>query len=320
MNGDHRTSGFQANRLGRLGKLFGWRTTNRYGGDVGCRLEVEQAEVDQFFDHHSEFWQRVYEESTLEAHIYQARQKLVVAFVDSLGLREGARVLEIGAGAGFLTIALAARGHDVYCVDSSAAMVDRSRRNAIRAGFSGRIHPLRGDAHALAFADDVFDLVLAVGVVPWLHSPATGLRQVRRVIRPGGHVILSADNAWRLNNALDPRISPLLARPRRLTGTVLRRAGLMSSAPSTGAVARLDSNRTVNRLLIDCGLHRLRSTTVGFGPFTLMAHPLFSDQTGIKVHQLLQRFADRNVWPLRDAGSHYVVCARRDDQITSPRG
>src|SRR6185437_14794813 len=83
-----------------------------------------------------------------------------------------------------------------------------------------------GDIHHLCFGEGTFSLVLALGVTPWLDALAEPLREVRRVLRPGGHLIVSADNRWRLNAILDPRwfpaLAPLRARARRAVNRVRR--------------------------------------------------------------------------------------------------
>ena len=70
-----------------------------------------------------------------------------------------------------------------------------------------RIHA--ADVHALPFQAHTFDLVVAIGVIPWLHSERVALQEMQRVLKPGGYLLVTADNNARLNRILDPRSSPL---------------------------------------------------------------------------------------------------------------
>jgi ubiquinone/menaquinone biosynthesis C-methylase UbiE len=111
-----------------------------------------------------------------------------------LELPDGARVLEVGAGAGLTGVALADRGYQVTAVDSSAAMTETIRGRAAEAAVASRLQVSLGDAHRLPFADGAFGLVVALGVIPWLHSPERAARELARVLTPGGYLVVSADN------------------------------------------------------------------------------------------------------------------------------
>src|SRR5690606_15357794 len=61
----------------------------------------------------------------------------------------GGRVLELGAGTGRLTAALARAGHEVVAVELSAAMLERARARLGAEGLAGRVRLLEGDMRAL---------------------------------------------------------------------------------------------------------------------------------------------------------------------------
>jgi ubiquinone/menaquinone biosynthesis C-methylase UbiE len=80
-------------------------------------------------------------------------------------------VLDVGTGTGRAAIGLARAGARVVGVDASAEMLDVARQRAHAAGV--RVEFQRGDAHALAFADRSFDVVISLRVL--MHTP--GWRQ-----------------------------------------------------------------------------------------------------------------------------------------------
>ncbi|MDQ3879444.1 MAG: class I SAM-dependent methyltransferase, partial [Actinomycetota bacterium] len=112
-------------------------------------------------------------------------------------LPSGARVLEIGCGAGMLSVALAHRGFDVTATDSSAEMLQAAAEAAAR----DRVHIglVRADALVLPVPAQTFDLVAAVGVLPWVSSPQRALAEIARVLKPGGAAVVTSDNLGRLN-------------------------------------------------------------------------------------------------------------------------
>src|SRR5262249_15624839 len=101
--------------------------------------------------------------------------------------------LDVGCGTGFLALLLAEAGHRAGGVDA----VDEMLRQAwSKAGDLGLSVPFRlADADALPFAGGSFDLVVERHVVWTLPDPAGVLRELLRVLRPGGRLVL-VEGAW----------------------------------------------------------------------------------------------------------------------------
>lgn len=276
--------------------------------DAGLPLADRQS-VNAHFQTTAAYWRQVYEGHGLEATIYQQRRDAVLRMVDQLVLPAGSQALELGCGAGVTSVALAERGYNVEAVDSVAAMIDLTREAAARAGVSPRVSPGLCDVNALAFASAAFDLVLAIGVIPWVQSPEAVLREMVRVVRPGGYLILSSENLWQLHHVLDPMLNPLLAGLRPRVGDLLRRMGLRKAL--TAPRHRACSNRRFDRMLASVGLEKLHGSTVGFGPFSLAFHTVLPESLGVTIHRRLQVLADRNFPVLRSTGSNYIVLARK---------
>jgi SAM-dependent methyltransferase len=131
------------------------------------------------WDLHVSLYEEVFEPVTLG---------LTLKAIEALGLKPGATVLDSGAGAGGAALELARRGTQVSAIDASAGMVARILERAAAEGL--RLEALVMDGQQLAFADASFDAALSVfGVILYPDAEA-GVAEMRRVVKPGGHVAL----------------------------------------------------------------------------------------------------------------------------------
>jgi ubiquinone/menaquinone biosynthesis C-methylase UbiE len=234
---------------------------------------------------------------------------MALSWVDSLALASGARILEVGCGAGLLSVDLARRGLCVVAIDPVEAMVAQACQHAAQAGVGDEaLSVTRGDATALAFPDASFDLVVALGVLPWLEDPQGAVREMARVTRMGGYVLVTVDNRARLHSFFDPWLNPGTAWLKRVVRSVLAGAGLYRpSGRSLGA--RLHSQRFTDTALDGAGLAKIRGATVGFGPFTVFRRSVLPPAYAVALHHRLQHLANRHVPVLRATGSQYMVLA-----------
>jgi len=100
-------------------------------------------------------------------------------------------VADLGCGPGAHALALARRGYDVVGIDGSPAMVEAARARAARDKISARFDV--ADVRApLRFADASLTGVLAILVLQHLPDPAAFTAEIRRCLRPGGHLLITA--------------------------------------------------------------------------------------------------------------------------------
>jgi SAM-dependent methyltransferase len=124
--------------------------------------------------------------------------------VAALGLPAGGGVLDLGAGTGLLSRALAASGHDVVAVEPDASMRAELRRLDVRA--------LAGRAEALPLGQASVDGVTCGDAWHWFDADRAAA-EVHRVLRPGGRLALvwrwpqGTGDAW--SGALDQRLAGL---------------------------------------------------------------------------------------------------------------
>lgn len=109
-----------------------------------------------------------------------------------LDIRPTDHVLEVGFGSGYgiqQAAALASRGR-VAGIDFSETMVRQARARNARVRAGGRVDLTHGDASALLYPDDSFDKVFATNVVYFWQDPMRNLKELRRVMKPGGRLAL----------------------------------------------------------------------------------------------------------------------------------
>jgi SAM-dependent methyltransferase len=103
------------------------------------------------------------------------------------------RSLEIGAGTGFFSLNLRQAGvlSEIHLTDISGGMVAAAQENAARLGFEieGRV----ADAEHLPYPDETFDLVLGHAVLHHVPDVEQCMREMLRVLRPGGRLVVSGE-------------------------------------------------------------------------------------------------------------------------------
>ncbi len=106
--------------------------------------------------------------------------------------REGERLLEVGPGTGYYSLPVAgwlSPGGSLDVVDVQQEMLDHSVRRAADEGIDN-IAPALADARELPFDDDTFDGAYLVTVLGEIPDQDAALRELRRVVRPGGRIVV----------------------------------------------------------------------------------------------------------------------------------
>ncbi|MGB3554066.1 MAG: class I SAM-dependent methyltransferase [Jannaschia sp.] len=168
------TSGSIPIASGRLGSWeLALRRRTRTAGDLA-----------DTYDKASKSWARTSRRFRLES---AYRDPLLASGAcEALG-PPGARVLDCGIGSGGLSLALAsvvARPPDYYGIDTSGAMLAAADAALRRAGIVAELR--QSDIRSIPYPDRSFDVVMAAHVLEHLPEPQRALREMVRVLKPGG--------------------------------------------------------------------------------------------------------------------------------------
>jgi SAM-dependent methyltransferase len=132
------------------------------------------------------------------------------AALDAALVGPGTRLLDAGCGAGLLALLASLRGAHVTAIDASSGLLAIARQRVPPADVR------EGDLEALPFADSSFDAVTAVNSVFYAADMAVAMRELARVVRPGGRVVVTAwgsPERCQFLAAVMPRLAPLMPPP-----------------------------------------------------------------------------------------------------------
>ena len=109
----------------------------------------------------------------------------------------GELVVEVGCGLGIDGSRFVQGGADYVGIDQSHGAVRTARRTFDLLGLKGAL--MQGDATALPIADATVDFVYALGVLHYIPDTARAVREIHRVLRPGGCCLIMLYHRWSLN-------------------------------------------------------------------------------------------------------------------------
>jgi len=202
------------------------------------------------------------------------------------------RLLEVGCGPGVMLADLLAMGFEVRAVDVSAEMIRRAEQRISGHPLAKRCRLGVGDVERLEFGEGAFDAVLAMGVLEYLPTRDVALREMVRVLKPGGYLLLTVPNraaAYHLASSAYRAARRLVGRPRR-----------------TAYPARPCLPWALDRQLAALGMRKIESQACNFIFFPLKElHERASDA----LNRALAPLSRLPIAPL--LGAQYVVKAQK---------
>lgn len=188
--------------------------------------------------------------------ILRARGEYGPWFDEALGYAEtaGMDVLDVGCGQGIDVCRYALAGARATGVDLTPRHVELARAHLRAMGLAGEV--VEGDAEALPFPDASFDRVSSNGVLHHTPDMPAALREVRRILRPGGEARIVVYNRasfhyWLDQVLLNGVLYRGLLRERSMEGVMSRTVEFSSSGARP--LVRVYSPRAMRRLMLAAG-------------------------------------------------------------------
>jgi len=240
----------------------------------------------------------------------QYRHRHILDLLDGEQPETGATVLDIGCGPGEMAADLAKRGWCVHGIDISSSMIDIARGNVRSAlGDDNDVALDVGDIENLSFPDAFFDAVVCAGVIEYLDGDEAWAREILRVLKPGGLLVINVTNRWAVRRWSLPVMErvkslPIIASAADFIKRRLLGRGGVNRFPFR---PRTHGPREFDRFL---GAHGFEKLGHRYFAFSLMPYPLDTLLSGITV-PIRRRLERRAAGNLGLWGTGYIVKARR---------
>ena len=243
------------------------------------------------FDSRAADYASWYEGQTFSAHAFRRRRELALEMLRS---EPPGKVLDIGCGPGVLVRDLLEIGHEVWGVDVAPEMIAQCLSSF---GGENRAHFATGKVENLDFTAAAFDAITCLGVVEYLDDDEAALRELHRVLKPGGLVVITCPHYWAPWRRWDALYWSLVQPVRSLLGR----------EPYSKIVHREYREPAYRELLENHGFDVVDVCYYGFG---LVPTPL--DRRLPKVQAALGCALDSQArGPLRKLGMGFNIAARK---------
>jgi ubiquinone/menaquinone biosynthesis C-methylase UbiE len=281
-------------------------------------LALRQDTVKEYFSQHSTYWDSLYDrtEGQVPFMSHELKRRMDIVFDLIAGINAGAikRVLDLGCGSGRYLAQLAPMGFDCYGADISPEMLEYAR-DKLR---SSSIQWIHADCCNVPMEDQYCDLIICTGVLEYLDSDTKALREIRRLIKPDGYVIITLPNLYKLRNLLNPYY--YLVR----LWTYLTCKRMARPAPGAQSRPRIEleyGKSTVNRyslwgagkIATASGFRVVEVRSCCFGPFSFWKNEIVTTRTSIKISNALEGLLKHKAFRfLRCFANRWVVLLQPD--------
>lgn len=130
---------------------------------------------------------------------------------ETTGITKGV-CLDVGSGGGYLGLSLARITNlDFIFLDISVDALERAKQHIVEDGVQNRAKTLLADVHSIPLADGSMNLVISRGSIPFWKDPGLGLKEIYRVLAPGGKAYIGGGRGT-------PELQAQLAEKRKTLG------------------------------------------------------------------------------------------------------
>jgi ubiquinone/menaquinone biosynthesis C-methylase UbiE len=276
-----------------------------------------KGELARFYDRTARHYHEMHYIVKTEYTPLKQRQLYIERMIEDLRPPRNAKILDVGCGPGELLLNLLRKGYDARGIDIAEGMVREATATIQASGFPQFDGASVGDIERLQFSNSEFDIVVASGVIEYQKNDDVSLAEMKRVLKPGGHLILNVTNKYSYLTVSDNIFMGLKKLP-AVRVAVSRIRGLVAGDSRITDIPnhRVHSPRQFDRKLAEHGFRKVAHNFFRFSPLPVPLNALFSGVCH-RVGQRMERFSRT---PLGIIGGGYLVLARRTDGAVDSSG
>lgn len=233
----------------------------------------------------AEKWDQMYEgeAATLEEEFFRMRRDFTVRYLTDR-FDKTIPICDLGCGAAPVTYEMLKRGHNIVGADYSLDMLMNAKRRLIAGGISDR--PLVNcNGETLPFQDEMFDCVVCLGVISYVENYENIIKEINRILKPGGTVLISFRNKYNLISN-DP--VSLLKNIVNMTLIALR-----LREPDKFRIGHYMICREVMQTVQSNGFKFETFKGIGFGPYSVWGNKFLGIKNAIRFSNFVTRTAER---------------------------
>jgi ubiquinone/menaquinone biosynthesis C-methylase UbiE len=238
--------------------------------------------------------------------ILKYRHNYILKRIEQLKLPDCINVLDVGCGPGEMILDLSRHNWNIWGIDIANNMIELAKEKTKKS--NSKIHLSVGDIEKLEFFDNFFDLIICAGVVEYLNDDRKWLKEIVRVLKPGGVLIINITNKYSIKN-WSAAIIERMKRNKTLFSVMefvkrkILKKGKLHYFPFR---PRLHSPNKFDKLLNKNGFQKLSHNYFSFSILPAPFDTLFGFIT-IPIRRYMERYSERKMIL---NGTGYIVCAK----------
>jgi ubiquinone/menaquinone biosynthesis C-methylase UbiE len=256
-------------------------------------------ELSEHFSKRSNYWEEIYSKRKNPPNfmIYEldSRMGKALSAIDRFSNGKTINILDIGCGTGHYIEELLIRNHNVTGTDVAFGMLMKAKQKLNK--FSGKSNLINSNIENLPFQDKSFDAIFCIGVIEYLPDISKALKEIYRVLKSDGIVILSAPNLYSLKFLMDPYyvVRGFRFLLKKLGVDIKKRTqtkyDISMNIDFSNKRFRL---RKLIEIFKDEKFRVFNISPVAYGPFTFFQKAYFKLNTNIKINNYLVALSNKN--------------------------
>lgn len=283
-------------------------------------LDTHKQNVADFFSYSKRYWSEAYSASgadgdSFDAYAKKRRKELVLELLDRYAGERKLMLLDVGCGPGLFLEEAARRGHKVCGVDLSEEMIQIANARLKQRIPTTLPCVIQGDIERLPIGSGSVDVVLCLGVLPYLKNEEVGIEEICRVLKNDGFAIVVMPNLIKLGSLLDPYYYLVRGvqylRHRHFSqdaagGNTLEPEQFRDN--STFGIRRYTASG-IRAMFCHFPFTIVETRGIDYGPFTFWKRRFIPDRISVAVSSLLASFAVRSPFSWMTAmANEWVFC------------